>query len=46
VTASVMTQDRKRIMDAGLDGFQGKPLSMRELLTTVREILDKPSGQP
>ena len=42
VTASVMTQDRKRVMDAGFDGFQGKPLSMRELLATVREILDKP----
>ena len=41
VTASVMTQDRKRIMDAGFDGFQGKPLSMRELLATVREVLDK-----
>ena len=46
VTASVMTQDRKRIMDAGFDGFQGKPLSMRELLATVREILDRPLGQP
>jgi len=42
ITASVMTQDRTRIMAAGFDGFQGKPLSMRELLTTVREILDKP----
>jgi CheY-like chemotaxis protein len=42
VTASVMTQDRKRIMDAGFDGFQGKSRSMRELLATVREILDKP----
>jgi len=41
-----MTQDRKRIMDAGFDGFQGKPLSMRELLATVREILDRPLGQP
>jgi hypothetical protein len=40
VTASVMTQDTKRIMAAGFDGFQGKPLSMRELLATVREILD------
>jgi len=46
VTASVMIQDRKRVMDAGFDGFQGKPLSMRELLATVREILDRPSGQP
>ena len=27
VTASVMTQDRKRIMDAGFDGFQGSRLA-------------------
>ena len=42
VTASVMTQDRKRVMDAGFDGFQAKPISVRELLAKVREILDKP----
>jgi CheY-like chemotaxis protein len=42
ITASVMTQDRKRIMAAGFDGYQGKPISVRELLATVREILDKP----
>jgi len=41
ITASVMTQDRTRIMAAGFDGFQGKPISVRELLTTMREILDK-----
>jgi two-component system, cell cycle response regulator DivK len=41
ITASVMTQDRTRIMAAGFDGFQGKPISVRELLATVREILDK-----
>ena len=41
ITASVMTQDRTRIMAAGFDGFQGKPISVRELLGTVREILDK-----
>jgi CheY-like chemotaxis protein len=35
ITASVMTQDRTRIMAAGFDGFQGKPISVRELLTTV-----------
>jgi CheY-like chemotaxis protein len=46
ITASVMTQDRTRIMAAGFDGFQGKPISVRELLGTVREILDKPSSQP
>ena len=42
VTASVMTQDRTRIMAAGFDGFHGKPISVRQLLATVREILDKP----
>ena len=41
VTASVMPQDQKRIMAAGFDGFQGKPLSVRELLETIRTILDK-----
>jgi len=41
VTASVMTQDRTRIMAAGFDGFHGKPISVRQLLTTLRAILDK-----
>ena len=41
VTASVMPQDQKRIMAAGFDGFQGKPISVRELLETVRQVLDK-----
>ena len=41
VTASVMPQDRTRIMAAGFNGFQGKPISVRELLATVREVLDK-----
>jgi len=43
VTASVMPHDQKRIMAAGFDGFQGKPISVRELRETVRSILDKPS---
>jgi len=41
VTASVMAQDRERVMAAGFDGFQGKPISVRELLATVRGILEK-----
>ena len=44
VTASVMPQDRTRVMAAGFNGFQGKPISVRELLATMREILDRPSG--
>src|SRR5262245_33050893 len=42
VTASVMTQDRARIMAAGFNGFQSKPISVNQLLATVREALDKP----
>jgi len=42
VTASVMTDDRTRIMAAGFDGFHGKPISIKQLLATMREILDKP----
>jgi two-component system, cell cycle response regulator DivK len=43
VTASVMAQERQKVMAAGFDGFQGKPISVRELLETVRGILDKPA---
>jgi CheY-like chemotaxis protein len=42
VTASVMTQDRTRIIAAGFNGFQSKPISVNQLLATVRETLDKP----
>jgi len=42
VMASVMTQDTKRIMAAGFDGYHGKPISVRQLLATVCEILAKP----
>jgi len=41
VTASVMAQDRQKVMAAGFDGFQGKPISVRESLETIRTILDK-----
>jgi two-component system cell cycle response regulator DivK len=40
-TASVMAEERTKVMAAGFDGFQGKPISVRELLETVRQILDK-----
>ena len=44
VTASVMTQDRARIMAAGFNGFQSKPISVNQLLATVRDALDKILG--
>ena len=41
VTASVMAQERQKVMAAGFDGFQGKPISVRELLETIRGVLGK-----
>ena len=43
VTASVMAQERQKVMAAGFDGWQGKPISVRELLGTVRQLLDTPA---
>jgi two-component system cell cycle response regulator DivK len=43
VTASAMTQDRQKIMVAGFDGYQAKPISIRPFLELVREVLDRPS---
>ncbi len=41
VTASVMAQDRQKIVNAGFDAFQGKPISVRELLETVARLVEK-----
>jgi two-component system cell cycle response regulator DivK len=41
VTASVMTEDRAKIMAAGFDGYQGKPISVKELLDTVGRLLTR-----
>ena len=39
VTASVMQQDRKQIMEAGFDAYIGKPINLKEFLETVRHVL-------
>ena len=44
VTASAMTHDRAKIMAAGFDGYQSKPISVRPFLAAVRELLDRPRG--
>ena len=41
VTASVMDQDRKKILAAGFDAFISKPVNIRELLKTLQELLTK-----
>ena len=37
VTASAMTHDRQKIMAAGFDAYQSKPISVRPFLEVVRE---------
>jgi two-component system cell cycle response regulator DivK len=44
VTASVMANDRQKIMAAGFDGYQSKPISVRPFLAAVRETLDRRAG--
>jgi CheY-like chemotaxis protein len=40
VTASVMDQDRRRILAAGFDAYVGKPVNIRELLGTLEKLLE------
>jgi len=42
VTASAMTHDRERILAAGFDGYQTKPISVKEFVEVVRQVLDRP----
>jgi two-component system, cell cycle response regulator DivK len=46
VTASVMQQDRSQIMEAGFDGYIGKPLDLKPFLEAVRAMLDREQRRP
>jgi two-component system, cell cycle response regulator DivK len=41
VTASAMTHSRQQIMAAGFDGYQTKPIAVKEFLEVVRHVLDR-----
>ncbi|MEP7070260.1 MAG: response regulator [Usitatibacter sp.] len=41
VTASVMDQDRKKILAAGFDAFVSKPINIRDLLATLNQLFVK-----
>jgi two-component system cell cycle response regulator DivK len=43
VTASAMSQDRQKIMAAGFDGYQAKPIDVTGFVTAVRQMLDRPT---
>lgn len=42
VTASAMLSDRQKILDAGFDGYQPKPIRIREFVEEVKRILGAP----
>ena len=39
VTASAMPEDQRRMREAGFDGFESKPINVKELLATVARFL-------
>lgn len=41
VTASVMDQDRKKILSAGFDAYVPKPINIRELVVILNDLLAK-----
>ena len=46
VTASAMTQDRQKIMAAGFDAYQSKPINVREFVDAVRALLTTRTPSP
>ena len=40
VTASVMTNERKKILEAGFEGYQRKPIKIKEFIEAVRSALN------
>jgi CheY-like chemotaxis protein len=40
VTASAMTHNRETMLAAGFDGYQTKPISIKDFLEEVRRVLD------
>ena len=44
VSASVMPEDRSRILAAGFDGFQGKPIKLNEFMEAVAAMLARVGG--
>jgi two-component system, cell cycle response regulator DivK len=41
MTASVMASDRQRVLDAGFDAFQSKPIRIKDFLAAVEQLLER-----
>jgi CheY-like chemotaxis protein len=44
VTASVMDRDRRKILAAGFDGYQAKPIEVTQFVAAVRQAVDGPAS--
>ena len=44
VTASAMTEDRKRILEAGFEALQTKPIQVREFVKVVGDTIARVKG--
>ena len=42
LTASVMSEDRQRIVGAGFDGYQSKPINVTDFVAAVTQLLARP----
>jgi two-component system cell cycle response regulator DivK len=45
VTASATSVDRKRIVDAGFDGYQAKPIQVKQFVEEVKKALARRSTE-
>jgi len=41
MTASVMSEDRRKILDAGFDASQGKPIKVHDFVAAVEDLLER-----
>jgi CheY-like chemotaxis protein len=44
MTASVMTKDRQKVLDAGFDAFQSKPINVKDFLGAVDQLVPRQRG--
>lgn len=40
ITASVMTAERKEILEAGFEGYQAKPINIKEFIPAIKNVLN------
>jgi two-component system cell cycle response regulator DivK len=45
VTASAMPEEAKKMMDAGFDGFQTKPLNVKQFMQAVADLFSAKAAQ-